>query len=191
LNPIDPTLWQKLLTAFAPDGWTNLIAIFAFCVSCLSAWLAWRSAKSAKRANLIAIHEYQLNLYRAFNDAYDHIKQNGIKSNYEELKKLSHPVKTSGLYVTKHLSKKLTLFYLECEKLHDLKNDIKRATSLCNECDKRIADQTYISVEENNEYDAAFKLLPQLRLMHESAIPILIYMAERLHKEFITELRLT
>lgn len=192
LNPIeDPTLWQKLLTALAPDGWANVIAIFAFCVSCLSAWFAWRSALSAKKANLIAIHEYQLNLYDAFNDAYDHIRKNGTNSNHEELKKLSHPAKTSGLYVTKRLSKRLALFYLECEKLQTLKNEINRANSLCNECDRRIADQAYISTEENEEYNAAFKLLPQLRQMHESAIPSLIHMADSIHKEFIKELRVT
>lgn len=99
----------------------NVIAALAFLVSIAAAVFSWRSAAQAKRTNKIALHQYQKELHLAFFEVRKLLVTRGVVLKQDDLRSYGFIFRSSSLYVSALLSKRLLDFYEECfqvEQLH-------------------------------------------------------------------------
>lgn len=104
------------------------IALLSFLGALLSALYARWTFNEARKANNIAIHHHQKEIFDAFNTLRDEINQLGENFNLEALSKYSAHAYTADLYLSNYLSCQIKQYNHFANKLY-LRSQMNKAIS--------------------------------------------------------------
>lgn len=107
---------------------SDWIAFLSFLGALLSALYARWTFNEAKKANNIAIHQHQIEIFDSFTDLRSEINQLGENFNLETLNKYSARAYTADLYLSNKLSSKIKTYNHFAHKIY-MRSQMNRTIS--------------------------------------------------------------